>query len=95
MNNRELNYMLEWGECYHIEFKEQCANLDEEMLANAGLPPLRYDFSTFVRTIFCKFPESIEQAIAPTNDAQTYAILTFCASGNNRSITKNYQYLSI
>ncbi|GHU74094.1 hypothetical protein FACS189450_14650 [Spirochaetia bacterium] len=36
MNEQELKYILEQGEGYRIEFKEQCANLDKEMVAFAN-----------------------------------------------------------
>jgi ATP-dependent DNA helicase RecG len=36
MTEQELKYILEQGEGYRIEFKEQCANLDREMVTFAN-----------------------------------------------------------
>lgn len=54
MTDKELDLVLAQGESYRIEFKEELTNLDREMVAfaNAGLKPLQYEFSGFVRAVF-------------------------------------------
>ena len=47
MNENELRQVIEEGEGYRIEFKESLANLDKELVAEAGLPPMEFEFGTF------------------------------------------------
>jgi len=48
----ELRQVIEEGDGYKIEFKESLANLDKELVAEAGLPPVEFEFGTFFTVIF-------------------------------------------
>ncbi len=52
MNENELQQVIEEGEGYKIELKESLANLDKELVAEAGLPPVEFEFDTFFTAIF-------------------------------------------
>ena len=52
MNENELRQVIEEGEGYKIEFKESLANLDKELVAEAGLPLVEFEFGTFFTVIF-------------------------------------------
>ena len=52
MIENELRQVIEEGEGYKIEFKESLANLDKELVAEAGLPPVEFEVGTFFTVIF-------------------------------------------
>jgi ATP-dependent DNA helicase RecG len=68
----------------------------QRMLSEAGLPPLKYEFSTFVHAVFYRFPESTAPVTVPVtapvtapvtvpvDEEQEQAILAFCASPKSR-----------
>ncbi|GHU74091.1 hypothetical protein FACS189450_14640 [Spirochaetia bacterium] len=66
----------------------------QKMLADVGLPPLKYEFSTFVHAIFYRFPESTvpvtTPVTTPVDEEQKLAILAFCATPKSRDEIQEY-----
>jgi len=98
MTDKELDLVLAQGESYRIEFKEELTNLDREMVAfaNAGLKPLRYEFSGFVRAVFQRqtkittqetdgtTPQATPQATDQVTKERIISLLNFCKIPRSR-----------
>ena len=59
----------------------------QKLLAEAGLEPLKYEFSGFVRAVFRRFPvteQATEQATEQVGGEKLHAILDFCSEARSR-----------
>jgi ATP-dependent DNA helicase RecG len=68
----------------------------QKLLSEAGLPPLKYEFSTFVHAIFYRFPENTpqvteqvteqatEQATEQVEGSRIKGLLAFCSEPRSR-----------